>query len=77
MAVPPKAISTVSTARPRSEENTAFTPDRRRRFPSPAAWSLPRSDSRPSFQPVATPASLSVVVECVSKTISVGMELIF
>lgn len=34
------------------------------------ANALPRSDSWPSNQPVATPASLSVVIEWVSKTIA-------
>src|ERR671933_342936 len=45
-------------------------PSSRRRSPSALACSLPYSDRRPGSQPVATPRSLSSLVECVSKTIS-------
>jgi hypothetical protein len=66
MPVPPNAIRAVSTARRRSEQKTAATPWSRRRAPSSRACRRPVSDSCPGSQPVAIPASLSVVVECVS-----------
>ena len=51
---------------PRSDVKTAAIPSSRRRSPSACACCAPGSDRRPSSQPVAMPASLSVVVECVS-----------
>ena len=60
---PAKAISTVSTARRRSELNTTSTRPRRR-SPSSAACSRPAADSCPGSQPA--PASLSVLMACVS-----------
>jgi hypothetical protein len=73
MGPPPKAISAVWTARARSETNTAAAPPSRWRSPSSRASSTPLAESAPGSQPVAMPASLSVVSEWVSKTISIGM----
>ena len=70
MLEPSKAIVAVSTARPRSDVNTATIPSWRRDGPELACELRPRSESRPSFQPVAMPRSLSSLHECVSKTIS-------
>src|SRR6187401_3562174 len=61
----------VSAARPRSEQNTATISSSALRSPSSLAWRWPSGESCPSSQPEATQRSLSVVVECVSKTISI------
>jgi hypothetical protein len=64
-------MAAVSTARRGSELNTAAIPSPRRRWPSWPASSRPAADSRPGSQPVARPSSLSSLMECVSKTISI------
>src|SRR6266516_307634 len=59
-------MSAVSTARRRSELNTAAIPSSRRRSPSSRACRRPRSDRRLWLQPEATPSSLSSLMACVS-----------
>src|SRR5918994_589957 len=61
----------VSVARAKSEQKTAARSSSARRSPSSFAWRRPRVESCPSSQPEAIQRSLSVVVECVSKTISI------
>jgi hypothetical protein len=72
--VPANAISTVCTARARSDEKTTAMPSSRRRSPSSMALRRPVVGSTPGSQPVATPVSLSMVRACVSYTISTAMS---
>ena len=61
----------VSTARAWSDVNVTAIPSSWRRAPSsgrPAASERQASDSSPGCHPVASPRSLSIVIECVSKT---------
>ncbi|AUG75751.1 hypothetical protein CFP65_0811 [Kitasatospora sp. MMS16-BH015] len=60
------AIRAVWTARCGSETKAAAKPWPGRRAPSSRAWRRPSSESSSASRPVAMPASLSAVVECVS-----------
>src|SRR5215471_8412380 len=71
----PKATSAVSTARRRSELNTAARSSSRRRASSSRACSRPQAESRLWVQPDAMPSSLSSLSECVSKTIVIATAL--
>ena len=64
---PWKAMQALSTPRARSDVRVTAIPSSRRRAPSSTARARPTSDSSRGCDPVATPRSLSVVTECVSK----------
>ena len=73
MSVSPNAISAVSTARRRSEVNTAAMPSSRRRRPISTALTRPRAERRPGSHPVAMPRSLSSLKAWVSNTMSIDI----